>query len=41
MREYGNPLLTGGLQQSFRSSTMNEDKRVDIMKVMLADESDE
>lgn len=41
VREYGNPLRTGGLQQSFRSSTMNEDKRVDIMKVMLADESDE
>lgn len=42
VREYGNPLRTGGLHQSFRSSTMSEEKsRVDIMKVMLADENDE
>lgn len=42
VREYGNPLRTSGLHQSFRSSTMSEEKgRVDIMKVMLADESDE
>ena len=39
--EYRNPLRSGGLHSTFRSSIMSEDARVNISKVLLADDTDD